>query len=165
MSHSATIAPANQDQISLIWKDRWGIPVFSIGRSYQPEDVEGLALQGEGQALLGLATWNVDGANAELVTIDTLSKSRGLGSQLLRATEKKLADAGVQRLWLVTSNDNLAAFSFYIRRGYRLVKIHQDFMEQVRLKKDTVPDVSIDGIEIRDMWQLEKRLSQENRKL
>jgi len=153
-----TIEPAPLDSIVSIWRDRWGIPVMSLERSYAPSDVEGLALRGPGGALVGLVTWAQEGEAAELVTLDALMSNLGFGSRLLREAEQQLCAQGARRLWMITSNDNLKAFSFYVRRGFRLVRVHLDAMDRVRRQKPDTPDVSIDGVPLRDLWELEKPL-------
>ena len=50
------------------------------------------------------------------------------------------------------------ALAFYVRRGYRLVRLHLDGMDRVRAAKPQVPDAGNEGIALRDMWELEKEL-------
>ena len=44
------------------------------------------------------------------------------------------------------ANDNLRALSFYLRRGYRLTRLHLDGMERVRAAKPQVPQSGAEGI-------------------
>ena len=74
------------------------------------------------------------------------------------AAEEELRRRGVKTVHLVTTNDNHRALSFYVRRGYRLVRLHLDAMDRVRQAKPQVPLIGDDGIPLRDMWELERDL-------
>jgi hypothetical protein len=74
------------------------------------------------------------------------------------AVEEELRRRGVKAVHLVTTNDNHRALSFYLRRGYRLVRLHLDAMDRVRQSKPQVPLIGNDGIPLRDMWELEREL-------
>jgi hypothetical protein len=58
---------------------------------------------------------------------------------------------------LFTTNPNIGAITMYMRRGYRVVRIHLDAMERVRQLKPGVP-MEEDGLPLRDMWELHKEL-------
>jgi enamine deaminase RidA (YjgF/YER057c/UK114 family) len=151
-------ACATQDQIEAVWRARWGIPIVSAQRSYEVADVEGLTLAGEGDSPLALVTYAVSDDEAELVSIDSFVEGRGYGSHLLATAERHLKGRGVRCLRLVTTNDNLAALRFYLRRGYRLIRLHLDALDRVREVKPEVPAEGFDGIALRDMWELTKVL-------
>ena len=120
--------------------------------------MEGLAWRDAGGAPLGLVTWCADGARAEIVSLDALQQGRRIGARLLEAAEKELRWRGVRTLRVVTTNDKPRALSFYLRRGYRLLRLHADAMDRVRRQKPRVPLTGNDGIPLRDMWELEKAL-------
>lgn len=126
-------------------------------REYLPADVEGLVWR-EAGAVLGLVTWCVDGEQAEIVSLDALEPGRRIGGRLMEAAEAELRRRGVRTLLVVTTNDNSRALSFYVRRGYRLVRLHMDAMDRVRALKPGVPLTGNDGIPLRDMWELRKEL-------
>ena len=48
----------------------------------------------------------------------------GIGRQLLDAAAGGLRELGVDRVWLVTTNENLEALALYQRAGYRLTALH-----------------------------------------
>ena len=119
--------------------------------------MEGLVWRDAG-AVLGLVTWCADGARAEIVSLDALQRGRRIGARLMEAAEEALRRRGVHTLRVVTTNDNTHALSFYVRRGYRLVRLHADAMDRVRALKLGVPLTGNDGIPLRDMWELQKEL-------
>ena len=152
------IQPAPAALIDRLWRESWGLPIVTPEREYTPPDVEGLVWRaGDGRAL-GLVTWFADGERAEIVSIDALEPRRGIGSRLMDAAEEELRRRGVKTVHLVTTNDNPGALSFYVRRGYRLLRLHLDAMDRVRRLKPQAPLTGNDGIPLRDMWELEKSL-------
>jgi GNAT superfamily N-acetyltransferase len=153
------ISPATSAVVEEVWSQRWGLPVVTTSGSYRPHDVEGLVLRSSSGEVMALVTWIVSGAGAEIVSLDALTQGRGLGTRLLAAAEDELRARGVRHLWLVTTSDNLSAFGFYIRRGYRLVGVHLDSMERVREVKPDLPMTGDNDLPLRDMWELEKDLS------
>ena len=76
----------------------------------------------------------------------------------MEAAEAELRRRGVRTLRVVTTNDNPRALSFYVRLGYRLVRLHPDAMDRVRWLKPRVPLTGADGIPLRDMWELQREL-------
>ncbi len=152
------IQPAPAELIDRLWEERWGLPIVTPEREYTPLDVQGLVWRvGDGPAL-GLVTWFADGKRAEIVSIDALEPRHGIGSRLMDAAEEELRRRGVKTVHLVATNDNPGALSFYVRRGYRLLRLHLDAMDRVRAAKPQVPKIGNDGIPLRDMWELEKSL-------
>lgn len=107
--------------------------------------------------MLGLATYNKEDSSCEIVTIDALIKGKGIGSKLLEMLEKIAERSGCSRIWMITTNDNPEAASFYIKRGYRLVKVRLNALEKSRKLKPQIPKVGNYGIPLLDEWIFEKR--------
>jgi RimJ/RimL family protein N-acetyltransferase len=156
MQQDTTITDATEEQIEMVWKERWGLPIITAWREYEPADVRGLCLLSEERKLTGLVTWFVDDERAEIVTLDSMVPDCGYGSRLLGAAEDRIRGGGLGRVSLVTTNDNLRAARFYLHCGYRLVRVHLDAMDRIRAKKPGVAEVGADGIAVRDLWELEK---------
>ncbi len=112
----------------------------------------------EEEKYLGLITVNVEEKECEVTTLDSLNEEAGVGTALVEAVETWAKEAGIKRLWLVTTNDNLAALKFWQKRGYELVKIHRNAIAEARRIKPQIPITGLDGIPIRDEIELEKRL-------
>ena len=152
------IRPAPLEVIEEVW-NRWGVPIVSIGRHYMPADVEGLFIPGGEPAPRALVTWAIDGAETEIVTLDAFEQGHGHGSRVLAEAERLLAGRGVSRIRLVTTNDNTKALGFYVRRGYRLVAVHLDAMDEVYRVKPQAPRLGNDGVAMRDLLELRKEVS------
>ncbi|MFD0788518.1 GNAT family N-acetyltransferase, partial [Micromonospora azadirachtae] len=65
--------------------------------------------------------------------------------------------AGLPRLWLITTNDNLRALRFYQRRGLRLVGVDPGAVDRARRLKPEIPLLGEDGIPLHDELILELR--------
>lgn len=151
-----SIRQASTSEIERLWAERWGLPILTLDRSYGPGDVQGLVMvDGE---ITGLVTWAVRGTEAEIVTLDAWPGGKGRGARLLEAAEQELVQRGVDRVMLVTTNDNERALRFYLRQGYRLVRVHLDAMDRVRELKPAVPRFGKGGVALRDLWELDKKL-------
>ena len=105
-----------------------------------------------------LVTWWIDGEVAEIVSLHASPEGSGTGAGLMDAAEAELKRRGVKRVTIATTNDNPRALNFYVRQGYRLVRLHLDAMDRVREAKPGVPSIGRDGIPLRDMWELQKEL-------
>ncbi len=153
-----------------IW-NRWGGFIVTPRRHFYPDDVMGLVVPGP-KGPQGLVTWGMDGLARrrsseteegevfEIVTLDAFEPGHGVGTALLADAERRIAAEGAGKVVLVTANDNARALGFYVRRGYRLVRLHLDAFEEVfRAKPPKDGDRRGDGgVVLRDLWELEKPL-------
>jgi GNAT superfamily N-acetyltransferase len=138
--------------------ERWNVPVVAgRGRSWQPAELPGFAAYRDGRCV-GLATYEIEGDACELVTIDALAEGEGIGTALLEAVKQVARSLGCTELRLVTTNNNLRALAFYQKRGFRLVALVPDGVEESRKLKPSIPAVDAAGLPIRDELHLELRL-------
>jgi len=136
------------------------LPGFTAERIASEDDAEADndGEQEEKPKHIGLITINVDEKECEIMTLDSLDESSGVGTALVEAVEAWAKETGIKRLWLVTTNDNLAALKFWQKRGYELVMVHRNAIAEARRIKPQIPITGIDGIPIRDEIELEKRI-------
>ena len=76
---------------------------------------------------------------------------------LLEGLEDRARAAGARRIWLITTNENLAALRFFQRRGLDIVAVHRDAVAEARLLKPSIP-LRVDGIPVRHELELERTL-------
>jgi RimJ/RimL family protein N-acetyltransferase len=80
---------------------------------------------------------------------------------LIDTAKQRARQAGCQRLWLITTNDNLTALRFYQKRGFTLAALHRNALKQSRKIKPEIPLVGNHGIPLRDEIELEMILDGE----
>lgn len=151
---------ATEEEITGDWDEfTGGAPIIGIFGEYHPQDVASLVLEDPDRGHTGLVTWWAEGDRAEIVSLHAEPTGSGAGSRIMEAAETTLRDNGVRRIVLATTSDNVRALSFYVRRGYRLLRVHLNAMDRVRESKPGVPQIGRDGLPLRDMWEMEKELS------
>jgi GNAT superfamily N-acetyltransferase len=148
------------EEIRVLLSRRWGSErIVTRARQHDATKLPGWVVRESGR-LMGLITLSIEGDDCEVVTIDSVEEGRGIGSVLLDRAETYAHSIGCERMWLVTTNDNLRALYFYQRRGFRIIAIHRDAVEHSRELKPEIPLVSYNGIPILDEIELEKPLRQ-----
>ncbi len=141
-----------------LWVTEWGgDTMISQGQVYHLASLEALVAK-EREALVGAVTWAIDNQEAELVSLNAVIEDRGIGSALLEAAEREARKAGVRRMHLITSNDNLRALAFYQKRGYRIEALFPGAVDRARQEKPSIPLVAENGIPIHDELLLAKLL-------
>jgi len=144
--------------IGLLTK-RWGSArIVTRGRLHQADKLPGFVIESEGE-LVGLVTYRIDGTECEIITLDSLVERKGVGSKLLSRVREAAVYAGCNRLWLITTNDNVHAQRFYQKRGLCLVAVHKNAIDHARKLKPEIPEIGQNGIPIRDEIELEMLLS------
>jgi len=82
----------------------------------------------------------------------------GIGTALVNAVRLVAVASKTRRLWLITTNANIEALRFYQRRGFSLVAIHRNALEESRKLKPEIPAIGSNGIPLRDELELEMLL-------
>lgn len=148
----------DQDWIAGLLSEHWGsTEIVTRGAVHKADSLPAFIAEFKGDRS-GLVTYRIDGDECEIVSLNSLRKSSGVGTALLDAVIRASRKAGCRRLWLITTNDNLAAVRFYQKRGFCLAAVHRDAISESRRLKPTIPRIGIDGIPIRDEIELETRL-------
>jgi GNAT superfamily N-acetyltransferase len=152
------LGPDDGDWLATQLRERWSdVHVARFGELVDASARPALVAELDGVAA-GFVTLDVVGTGCEVLTIDAFVPWAGVGTALIRASEEYAREHGCDRLWLVTTNDNLPALRFYQRRGLRLVELRPGAVTEARRLKPTIPEVGHLGIEIQDELVLERRL-------
>ena len=165
--HIRPLERSDREWVAHFLDDRWGTTqIVSRGKAVYGHLLPGFIAEwskADGDEAepspaenIGLITINIIGKECEITTLDSLTEAAGVGTALVETVEAWAEEAGIQRLWLVTTNDNLAALKFWQKRGYHLVAVHRNAIAQSRRIKPQIPITGIDGIVIRDEIELEK---------
>jgi GNAT superfamily N-acetyltransferase len=137
--------------------DSWGDVVIARGRELRPAGLPALVAEADGERA-GLATYLIEGAECELVTLDALTVGGGIGSALVEAVADAARAAGCSRVVVITTNDNLPALRLYQRHGFVLAAVRLDEIARSRRRKPQISATGYAGIAIRDELELELTL-------
>jgi len=149
------IKPEDQAWITAIYTERWGSQlVVSRGKLHDVSKLPGFVAGYAGKNV-GLATYRIHSKECELVTLDSWQENLGVGTALIEAIKQVATKARCTRLWLITTNDNLHALSFYQKRGFHLVAVHPNALAESRKLKPSIPEIGFDGIPLRDELELQ----------
>lgn len=149
------ITPADRSWIRAIMIEHWGaIEIVSHGRIYSSDQLPGFIAHSRGSPI-GLITYQITGEQCEIITLDSMVPASGIGSALIARVRQEALTASCRRLWLITTNDNLPALRFYQKRGFQIVAIYPNAIDDSRRLKPAIPLIGLDGIPIRDEIELE----------
>jgi GNAT superfamily N-acetyltransferase len=150
---------ADREWVSEFMLELWcSDKVVSRGVVYYPQDLPGFEAMYDGEKV-GLVTYNVTGTSCEIVTINSIHPFAGVGTALIEAVKNVALQSGCERLWLITTNDNMNALRFYQKRGFVLVAVHRNALDISRKLKPEIPLIGNDGIPLRDEIELEMILN------
>jgi len=137
----------------------WGDEKMVVhGTVLYPAELSGFVAEHNG-AIVGLATYRIDGDFCEITSLDSTETGMGIGTALLESVIWTATEAGCSRLWLITTNDNLNALGFYQKRGFRLAAVYPGAVDAARMVKPSIPLVGESGIPIHDEIELELHLN------
>lgn len=153
--HVRPVSAAHRTWVEALLTEHWGsAKVVTRGRVYHADELPGFVAESGGE-LLGLVTYRLDGDEVEVATLNSLREGIGIGTALLDAVRAAAQRAGCRRMWLITTNDNMPAFRFYQKRGWRLVAVHREGVTEDRRLKPEIPPVGLEGIPLRDEIEFE----------
>ncbi|WP_408009783.1 GNAT family N-acetyltransferase [Pseudalkalibacillus sp. A8] len=141
----------NKQKIEDFFLKQWGSPrmVLSTG-TYDCDTLDGFTiLDGNGE-IIGLLTYIIEKDECEIISLDSIQENKGIGSTLIRETERHLKTKDCKKIKLITTNDNLRALKFYQKRGYQLTQVFPNAVEKSRRIKPEIPLTAANGIPIRD---------------
>lgn len=130
---------------------RWTSPLQLLdGAMVDASKLPGYLAEEENGELVGLVTIIQRDEEWEILTLDSLGRQSGVGTLLLNAVVGGAVEQGIRRVTVRTSNDNLDAFRFYQRRGFRLEKVVPGVIDEERKQKPEIPLTGEYGIPIHD---------------
>lgn len=136
-------------------KENWGSNiVIAHNKQYEPAALNGFYAEIE-NIKVGLVTYIIENENCEIVTLDSKKENIGIGSALIILVKEEALKNNCRKIWLITTNDNLKAISFYQKRGFHLIKVYPGTIEKYRLIKKEIPLTGDNGIPIRDELEFE----------
>ncbi len=106
----------------------------------------------------GMALVDAGGDELEIVVLSASRRRRGVGRALIERCVTEARDRGCRRVWLVTTNNNVGAISFYQHVGMDLCAFHRHAVRAARRLKPTLPLRDSSGLPIDHELEFEIRL-------
>lgn len=152
------IRPLNRDDrdwVAPLLEKQWSsTKIVTRGKIHRADELPGFAAIADNKPI-GLVTYRIDNKECEIITLSSLSERIGVGSALVNAVKEAALDSNCKRLWVITTNNNVNALRFFQKKGFELVTVHRNAVEQSRKLKPEIPLVGKDGIPIKDEIELE----------
>ncbi|MEW2590665.1 GNAT family N-acetyltransferase [Micromonospora aurantiaca] len=146
--------------LAALHEREWGGPIVVVHDTrYDLRDLPALVAVDDGGGFTGALVYRVDADGLEVVSLAASAPGNGAGTALLAAAQEVARAAGADRIWLVTTNDNLDALRFYQRRGLRIMAVDAGAVDRARVVKPTIPQVGADGIPLHDELRLARHLT------
>lgn len=153
------LTPDDRPWVSRILTDQWGSSrIVTRGVVHQAECLPGFVSELDGQKV-GLITYHIQGDECEIVSLNSFLEQIGIATALIERVKSVAIQDGLRRIWLITTNDNLAALRFYQKRDFQLVAVYAKALEVSRQLKPEIPLIGLDGIPLHDEIELELTLT------
>lgn len=159
MTTIRSLTPDDLPRLRRFWREHWGDEfVVAHGVVYRPDGLAGFVAE-ESEEWIGLVTFTFMDDECEIVSLDSLSEGRGLGTGLIEKVIEAARAAGCRRVFLITTNDNLRALAFYQKRGFELAALYRGALNESRKLKPGIPLTGMNDIPLRDEIELELHLT------
>lgn len=159
-----TIRPLDDndaDWLPQFFTEYWGSDsVVSQGAIHYARDLQHGFVAMRGDARVGLVTYEITGDSCEIVSLNSVHQSIGVGTLLIEAVKNAAKQAQCKKIWLTTSNDNMNGLRFYQKRGFVLVAIYRNAVTEARKLKPEIPLIGDNGIPLRDEIELEMNIGE-----
>jgi ribosomal protein S18 acetylase RimI-like enzyme len=138
--------------------ENWGSSVIvTRGKVHNTVELPGFVALVDGE-VKGIITYNIENNECEIVSLDSLYENCGVGSELINQVINEANINGCKRVWLITTNDNTHTIRYYQKRGFNMVTIHRNAINESRKIKPQIPLTGFDGIPILHEIEFEKML-------
>lgn len=91
----------------------------------------------------------------EILSLDSLQENQGIGSKLVQKIIYEAKERKLQKIVLITTNDNINAIRFYQKRGFDMVHLFHNAMDVSRKLKPEIPLIGENSIPLRHEIEFE----------
>lgn len=120
--------------------DHW----FSTDIVVRGEAVDATALSGflasDGKNITGLITYRISMDDCEIMSLDSMTENRGIGTELINKVIDTAKKYGCRRVIVTTTNDDIHAIYFYQRRGFDMERLYRNALDVSRKLKPQIPE-------------------------
>ena len=145
----------NRNRIDTFIKQHWYTTTMIIrGKEIDMTKTEGFFFS-EGEDIIGLITYILYDNILEITSLDSLHEKQGIGSKLVEAVIHEAKERKLEKIVLITTNDNINAIKFYQKRGFDMVRLFHDALEVSRKLKPEIPLIGENSIPLRHEIEFE----------
>ncbi len=151
------IAETDKNWIRKVIIDAWGSEMIVASKPFNALALPGFIAELNNKPT-GIVTFNIADKKLEIVSLNSILESQGIGSALIEKVKKLAKEKNLETVWLVTSNDNIDSLKFYQKRGFRITKVYPDAIDEARKIKPQIPEIGNYGIPLKDALELEYKI-------
>lgn len=140
-----------KETVQKVWG---GDSIITNDKTYKPEELEGIIVE-ENKKRLGLLTFVLENNECIIITLNSLQSHVGIGTLLLDKLKSISKQNNCTRIYLETTNDNINGLKFYQKRGFQIIAVYPNAINEARKIKPQIPLIGENGIPIRDALELE----------
>jgi ribosomal protein S18 acetylase RimI-like enzyme len=148
---------SDNDKITQIIKNWGGEIIVTRGKIHSANTLEGI-LANTDEEIAGICLYNIVNKECEIVLLEVFKENKGIGTSLIKKTIETARNNNCNRIWLITTNDNIDAMRFYQKKGFCLSNIYVNGFEVTRKIKKEVPSLGNYDIPIRDEIEFEMKI-------
>ena len=149
------ISSSNRNLVNAFIKQHWYTTTMIIrGKEIDMTKVDGFYFR-DGKTIIGLITYIVYNNTLEITSLDSLQENQGIGSELVETVIHEAKERNLQKIVLITTNDNINAIRFYQKRGFDMAHLFRNAMDISRKLKPEIPSIGDNSIPLRHEIEFE----------
>ena len=131
-----------------IIKHWYSTKIIIRGKEFDLSTVDGI-LALENNQIKGLVTYIFYDDVCEIMSLDSLEQSKGIGTILINNVIEISKKAKCKKIVLITTNDNINAIGFYQKRGFDMINLYHNALDVSRKLKPEIPLIGENNIPLR----------------
>lgn len=150
------IIPMNEEfrtKVNQNIADEWAGPIIvTRGTSHDTSHADGF-ISVTDKELTGYVLYYMENKQCEILVLQSCLENQGIGTALVRAVVEAAKNENCQRVWLITTNDNIHAIRYYQRKGFELTSVYINALEEARKLKPSIPLFGSEGIPLKHEFE------------
>lgn len=149
----------NRQQVTNFIAERWlSTDMIIRGTRIDMTKVDGIGVWDKAR-LVGLLTYTIRGETCEIISLDSLTAGKGIGTNLINQSIQIANKNKCRKIIVVTTNDNIEAIRFYQKRGFDMARFYANALDVSRMMKPEIPLKGENGIPMRHEIEFEMNLA------
>ncbi|MDD5936453.1 MAG: GNAT family N-acetyltransferase [Clostridiales bacterium] len=152
------ISDENRTMVNDFIMEQWySTKMIVRGKEYDLSMADGI-LAIENSQIKGLITYIFYGDVCEIMSLDSLEPSKGIGTALIQQVIEISKKSGCKKIVLITTNDNINAIRFYQKRGFDMIRLYHNALDLSRKLKPEIPLIGENDIPLRHEIEFELQI-------